>query len=89
MINIEAEALDGNRGFLLGQGLGREVRWDPQTLPNPHFLAIGGSGEGKSQTLKALIAELKQELPWGLILDLHWDLQVKDVTDLPLHFRSP
>lgn len=89
MLPVETETLDGNRGLLLGQGLDGEVRWDPQALPNPHFLAVGGSGAGKSQTLKALVNELKAELPWGLILDLHGDLQVKGVEDLPLHFRSP
>ena len=88
-ISPEEAVLDGNRGLLLGQGLGGEVRWCPQDLPNPHFLAVGGSGAGKSQTLKALVNELKAELPWGLILDLHGDLHVAGVETLPLHFRSP
>lgn len=88
-ITVTEEIPNGNQGFLLGQGLGREVRWDPERLPNPHFLAVGGSGAGKSQTLKALIYELKRALPWGLILDLHGDLAVAGVETLPLHYRSP
>lgn len=86
---VTEETPDQDQGLLLGQGLGREVRWDPQGLPNPHFLAVGGSGAGKSQTLKALIHELRRALPWGLILDLHGDLHVGGVKDMPLHFRSP
>jgi ABC-type proline/glycine betaine transport system ATPase subunit len=35
--------------------LGEGYYWNPETLPNSHIVAIGASGSGKTQTLKAIL----------------------------------
>ena len=37
-----------------GIHLGEGYYWNPEALPNGHIVAIGASGSGKTQTLKAI-----------------------------------
>ncbi len=37
-----------------GIHLGEGYYWNPEDLPNGHIVAIGASGSGKTQTLKAI-----------------------------------
>jgi energy-coupling factor transporter ATP-binding protein EcfA2 len=74
-------------GILLGEG----VYWNPETLPNGHIVAIGASGSGKTQTLKALAYELHRtyaELQI-VIIDFHGDQELQEETCFPLHMSSP
>jgi Cdc6-like AAA superfamily ATPase len=41
--------------------LGDKCYWNPEALPNGHIVAIGASGSGKTQTLKAIAHELRRE----------------------------
>ncbi len=45
-----------NTQQLEGEGihLGDGYYWNPEALPNGHIVAIGASGSGKTQTLKAI-----------------------------------
>ena len=56
---VQAEDGSVSHGILLGQG----VYWTPERLPNGHVVAIGSSGSGKTQTLKAIAYELHQTYP--------------------------
>ena len=44
-----------------GEGihLGEGYYWNPEALPNGHIVAIGASGSGKTQTLKAIASLAK------------------------------
>jgi ATP-dependent protease Clp ATPase subunit len=55
---VQAEEDSVNNGILLGQG----VYWTPERLPNGHIVAIGASGSGKTQTLKAIAYELHRPI---------------------------
>ena len=45
-----------NTQSIEGEGihLGEGYYWNPEALPNGHIVAIGASGSGKTQTLKAI-----------------------------------
>jgi type IV secretory pathway VirB4 component len=74
-------------GILLGEG----VFWNPEALPNGHLVAIGASGSGKTQTLKAIAHELYRVYPdlQIVIIDFHGDQQLQAETCYPLHMSSP
>lgn len=74
-------------GILLGNG----CYWNPESLPNGHIVAIGASGSGKTQTLKAIAYELHRtyEQMRLVILDFHGDQELEDETYYPLHMASP
>jgi Cdc6-like AAA superfamily ATPase len=58
--------------------LGDNCYWNPQALPNGHIVAIGASGSGKTQTLKAITHELRQTYPniQVIVIDFHGDQQI-------------
>ncbi|MDA2926573.1 DUF87 domain-containing protein [Acidobacteria bacterium AH-259-G07] len=57
--------------------LGSGVYWSPLGHPNPHVLIVGGSGSGKSWTIR-LLAEKLLALGFHCVLfDFHGDLAVK------------
>jgi type IV secretory pathway VirB4 component len=82
----KTEDNDAN-GILLGTG----VYWNPAALPNGHVVAIGASGSGKTQTLKALAYELHHTYPELriVIIDFHGDQELTGETCFPLHMSSP
>jgi type IV secretory pathway VirB4 component len=86
MIHTEA-AIASSSGIVLGSG----VFWNPETLPNGHVVAIGASGSGKTQTLKALAYELHRYYPQLqiVIIDFHGDQEQAGETAYPLHMSSP
>ena len=49
--------LPEDAGIHLGEG----YYWNPEALPNGHIVAIGASGSGKTQTLKAIAIEQQQQ----------------------------
>ena len=55
-------------GILLGS-----TYWNPEGLPNGHIVAIGSSGSGKTQTLKAIAHELRHTYPQiqVILIDFH------------------
>lgn len=50
-----------------------KVFWVPMKEPNPHILISGSSGSGKTETLKVLCQELKDQGVPLLIFDFHND----------------
>jgi energy-coupling factor transporter ATP-binding protein EcfA2 len=74
-------------GILLGAG----VYWNLEALPNGHVVAIGASGSGKTQTLKALAYELHRTYPELriVIIDFHGDQELTGEACFPLHMSSP
>ncbi|MBS3137553.1 DUF87 domain-containing protein [Candidatus Woesearchaeota archaeon] len=55
---------------------GEKVFWTPKNENNPHLITVGGSGSGKTETLKAIMLELKNQKINSLIFDFHKDFKV-------------
>lgn len=74
-----------------GIHLGSSCYWNPEALPNGHIVAIGASGSGKTQTLKAVAYELQRTYPQMqvILIDFHGDQKVLGETVYPLHMASP
>ncbi len=82
------EVNDGKEdGIFLGEG----CYWNPTALPNGHVVAIGASGSGKTQTLKAIAFSLRQTYPdiQIFVIDFHGDQEIEGETCYPLHMASP
>ncbi len=52
----------------------RPVTWEPATLANGHFLLIGGSGAGKTTTLRHLLWQIRKSGIPVLTVDFHGDI---------------
>ncbi|MGB5635125.1 MAG: DUF87 domain-containing protein, partial [Waterburya sp.] len=74
-----------------GIHLGEGYYWNPEALPNGHIVAIGASGSGKTQTLKAIAFSLRQTYPnmQVILLDFHGDQEIVGETCYPIHMASP
>ena len=74
-----------------GIHLGEGYYWNPEALPNGHIVAIGASGSGKTQTLKAIAFSLRQTYPQMqvILLDFHGDQEIIGETCYPIHMASP
>ena len=74
-----------------GIHLGEGYYWNPEALPNGHIVAIGASGSGKTQTLKAIAFSLRQTYPemQVILLDFHGDQEIIGETCYPIHMASP
>lgn len=74
-----------------GIALGSNCFWNPESLPNGHVVAIGASGSGKTQTLKALAYELPKLYPAVriVVIDFHGDQQLPNEVCYPLNMESP
>ena len=79
--------LPEDAGIHLGEG----YYWNPEALPNGHIVAIGASGSGKTQTLKAIAFSLHQTYPemQVILLDFHGDQEIIGETCYPIHMASP
>ena len=71
--------------------LGEDCYWNPAALPNGHVVAIGASGSGKTQTLKAIAYSLRQTYPdiQIFVIDFHGDQEIEGEASYPLHMASP
>lgn len=80
----DAELAEG-QGILLGS-----TYWNPEVLPNGHIVAIGASGSGKTQTLKAIAHELRHTYPaiQVILIDFHGDQDIEGEICFPLHMNS-
>jgi predicted GIY-YIG superfamily endonuclease len=89
---LEPEPTNNTRS-LSGDGihLGEGYYWNPEALPNGHIVAIGASGSGKTQTLKAIAYSLHTTYPnmQVILLDFHGDQEIIGETCYPIHMASP
>ncbi len=88
---IDVVALNDRSTSKDGIHLGNGCYWNPEALPNGHIVAIGASGSGKTQTLKALAYELHRTYQGMQVIltDFHGDQKVLGETVYPLHMASP
>ncbi|KJH70258.1 ATP-binding protein [Aliterella atlantica] len=82
-----SKQIESGDGIHLGNG----CYWNPEALPNGHIVAIGASGSGKTQTLKAIAYGLSRTYPdmQVILIDFHGDQKVLGETIYPLHMASP
>ncbi len=82
-----------NTPLIEGEGihLGEGYYWNLSALPNGHIVAIGASGSGKTQTLKAIAYSLHTTYPQMqvILLDFHGDQEIVSETCYPIHMASP
>jgi hypothetical protein len=71
-------------GIRLGAGL----VWQPDSHPNPHVLVVGGSGSGKTFTLRLIARQLAGLGRHCILLDFHGDLQVEGSVSCPIALNS-
>lgn len=83
----EPVADNGHMAAHMGSNKDGAVSWRPLALPNPHLLIVGGSGSGKSQTIKAIAHDLRKATAI-VVLDVHGDLALDGATTHELHFES-
>ena len=77
----------GQLNILLGKDdRGTDVHWIPKKEKNPHFMVVGTSGAGKTETLKAIVHELHNRDVPCLIIDFHQDFE--DLSDNVLDFNN-
>jgi DNA helicase HerA-like ATPase len=70
-----ASGSPGALNVLLGLDPGCEnVFWSPGSLNNGHFIIIGGSGAGKTETIRAIATELDTGRYPVLMIDFHGDM---------------
>lgn len=76
-----------DEGIHLGEG----YYWNPEALPNGHIVAIGASGSGKTQTLKAIAYSLHTTYSEMqiILLDFHGDQEIIGETCYLIHMASP
>jgi len=55
---------------------GNGVYWCPLSHPNPHVLIVGGSGSGKTWTIRLLAKELSNLGFHCVLFDFHGDLAI-------------
>jgi hypothetical protein len=71
-----------------GIHLGGDVYWHPEAHPNPHVLIVGGSGTGKTWTMRLVARELSQRGRPCLLLDFHGDLVIPGIQSYPISLDS-
>ncbi len=67
-------------------GSGEEVYWKPKAEKNPHFLVVGTSGSGKTETLRAIVHEFSKIKIPVMIIDFHRDFE--DIAENVMDFNN-
>ena len=85
-LSAKQQPENNDRGIIIGN---RTV-WNPEQLPNGHLVAIGASGSGKTQTLKAIAYEITNKYPDTkvILIDFHGDQEIKGETCYPLNMST-
>nr|WP_284738366.1 ATP-binding protein [Methanoculleus sp. CWC-02] len=53
---------------------GRQVDWSPGLLNNGHMIILGGSGAGKTETIRCIASELATKAMPVVLIDFHGDM---------------
>ena len=53
---------------------GRRVNWSPGLLNNGHMIILGGSGAGKTETIRCVASELATKAMPVVLIDFHGDM---------------
>jgi len=69
---------EGKKGDGIKVLLGDDVFWKPGSLNNGHFIIIGGSGAGKTETIRCIASELEKQKYPVLMIDFHGDMACKN-----------
>ena len=70
----------------LGNSDKKNIFWSPIKEKNPHFLVVGTSGSGKTETLKTIVYELSNKNIPVMIIDFHQDFE--DVCENVMDFKN-
>jgi len=71
---VEKSAKETGRIFLGMSNNGEKVFWNPEEMNNGHMLILGGSGAGKTETLKVLTFELSKKGYPVILIDFHGEM---------------
>jgi len=65
----------GGLDIFLGHAQGgHRVNWSPGRLNNGHMIILGGSGAGKTETIRCIAAELAAQAMPVVLIDFHGDM---------------
>jgi len=72
---VDGTVKSGSSAIFLGSSENEsEGFWSPGKLNNGHFIIIGGSGAGKTETIRCIASELDKERFPVLMIDFHGDM---------------
>jgi hypothetical protein len=69
---------DGLDIFLGHAQDGQRVNWSPGQLNNGHMIILGGSGAGKTETIRCIASELAAQAMPVVLIDFHGDMAASD-----------
>ena len=69
--------------------IGSDIYWNPALTANPHGCIIGGSGAGKTQTLKAIAYSIPHHYPCQIVvIDFHGDQELPGETCYNVNMKT-
>ena len=71
---VEPPRVSGLDIFLGHTGGERRVNWSPGRLNNGHMIILGGSGAGKTETIRCIATELAAQAMPVVLIDFHGDM---------------
>ena len=72
---VAAPPRPGGLDIFLGHAQGgHRVNWSPGRLNNGHMIILGGSGAGKTETIRCIAAELAAQAMPVVLIDFHGDM---------------
>ncbi|MBI4021346.1 MAG: ATP-binding protein [Candidatus Aenigmarchaeota archaeon] len=78
--------MDSGVRVYLGKSQERKIFWQPGKEKNPHFLVVGTSGSGKTESLKSIVHELRAQGVPSLIVDFH--NEYSDIAEYRINLRE-
>ena len=74
-LRTAAPPRSGGLDIFLGHAQdGRRVDWSPGQLNNGHMIILGGSGAGKTETIRCIASELAAQAMPVILIDFHGDM---------------
>jgi DNA helicase HerA-like ATPase len=76
--NIQIKNHNAKKRDAIEVFLGGDSSWKPGSLLNGHFILIGGSGAGKTETIRCIASDLDKQGYPVLMIDFHGDMACKN-----------